>query len=414
MASKLVSRKSNIPWLEKPQSNFFDHSCNSPISPQVQLLGGDGFSITLPLPLLLASSALFRAALSNHQCCGSVSISVPSVGGGTLVLVGEILRRGVTSSLDGDDGAKENLKSVQAVLDMLLCGVKLSLQKNNQFHGKSVEIGEVNESKSKALIQDVNSNIVQSVISSPAVSSPSTAGSSCSAIPSYPVTSPSNSTSSSITLSPSENSVKEETGDSDSADSKVLYIDVCLEDILSSPKNDCEIVSPSFKRVKREIKVECEEVKVLILCPFCQREFKAQKSLKQHISLIHPEPTHDCTKCDASFFKKSSLKKHVNSTHLKFPCRSCSMSFITKSKLGHHAERAHKDIITKLPKCDLKVSSKRKLEKHTEVIHSDERYCCNICSKIFKSKESFIKHCELLNHDSKLVTKFKLPDNFKL
>ena len=132
MSCSLVSlgSGSDISWLEKPPASldYLAQSYHSPSSPQIKLLSGDGFSITLPLPLLLASSALLRSVLSNHQCCASVDISVPSVGGGTLVLVGEILRRGETSNFfDGDESSKEILRSVQTVLNMLLCGVSIML-----------------------------------------------------------------------------------------------------------------------------------------------------------------------------------------------------------------------------------------------------------------------------------------------
>ena len=401
----------------------------------------NGFSITLSLPLLLASSALLRSVLSNHQCCASVDISVPSVGGGTLVLVGEILRRGETSNFfDGDESSKEILRSVQTVLNMLLCGVSIMLKKrsDDQIIENVKESVSTDDFNLENPLWDLNSNNVkiQSPPSSATVSSPKSPDNSSisAASPSNSTASPSSIASSSITLSP--NDVKEE---KHSVESKVLYIDVCLEDIVSSsPKlGDMDKSENKPKRIKKEVKqvkFEKENDDFMLSCPFCQRNFKSGKSLKQHIGLLHPEPSHFCSKCDSSFFKKTSLDKHMKSTHLKIQCRSCSLSFSSKLKLSRHAERSHKYYF-KCSKCDLKVSSRRSLEehmtvahadfkcdecpvtlesmdilqKHLEIEHSDARFCCNICSKIFKTKVSFMKHCEITSHDPKLVTKFKMP-----
>merc|ERR1719186_630956 len=112
----LVSIKvsSEVPWLEKPPQTDYLH--RSFPTPHVKVLSGDGFSVSLPLPLLLASSSLLRSILSSFQCCGSTDISLPSVGGRTLVFVAEILRRGETSLLLGAQNSGEKLKEVQGVM----------------------------------------------------------------------------------------------------------------------------------------------------------------------------------------------------------------------------------------------------------------------------------------------------------
>jgi len=444
MSCSLVSlgSGSDISWLEKPPASldYMSQSYHLPNSPQIKLLSGDGFSIALPLPLLLASSALLRSVLSNHQCCVSVDISVPSVGGGTLVLVGEILRRGETSNLDGDESSKEILKSVQTVLDMLLCGVSIMLKNKSDYQNEIVEeIESTDDFNLENPLWDLNSNKVKAQsppTSTATVSSPKSPDNSSisAASPSNSTASPSSIASSSITLSP--NDIKEE---KHPVESKVLYIDVCLEDIVSPSPNlgDMGESGNKPKRIKKEvnqIKIEEENEDFVMSCPFCQRNFRSGKSLKQHIGLLHPEPTHFCSKCDSSFFKKTSLDKHMKLTHLKIQCKSCSLSFSSKLKLSRHAERSHKDYF-KCSKCDLKASSRLSLEehmtaahanfkceecpvtlesldilqKHLEIEHSDARFCCNVCSKIFKTKVSFMKHCEITSHDPKLVTKFKMP-----
>ena len=118
--------KDKLSWLEKHQRESCFHLSN--LTSHVKLLSGDGFSVSLPLPLLLASSALLQSVLSSHQCCGSVDISLPSVGGGTLVLVAEIIRRGETSSFDGSINARENLREIEHVLDLLRCSASVAVE----------------------------------------------------------------------------------------------------------------------------------------------------------------------------------------------------------------------------------------------------------------------------------------------
>ena len=418
----LVSIKvsSEVPWLEKPPQTGYLHQ--SFPTPHVKVLSGDGFCVSLPLPLLLASSSLLRSILSSGQCCGSVDISIPSVGGGTLVLLTEILRRGETSSLERADNAVESLKEVQGVLDMLLCDASVTLKRKSsrQSQAKKVVSESMNEIRQVNNTSDVGFNGV-------GIKSPFT--------PSV-IVSPSHSDSSSITLSPSD--LKQE--EQKPSPANVLYIDVNLTDIISSPKQrlkeelECSELSLSMKPKKEKVKDEHESGKVVLCCPFCQRVFKNEKSLKQHIELLHPEPNYSCIKCDSSFFNKSRLEKHIRLFHPKYKCKKCSVSFSSKLKLSHHVRNKHEDSV-QCTDCDDRFTSEGKLAvhmnsshakyncedcpaklgsfhillEHLELKHKDVRFSCNVCHKIFKTNHNFMRHCVKTSHDPKLMTKFKIP-----
>merc|ERR1719369_640507 len=108
----LYNFKRDVLWL--------DSSSNSPYSipsfqttggHQVDLLCGDGFTASLPLPLVLATSSILQSILlSSNQCCGSVGVSLPAVRGTTLVLIVELLRKGETAVLTGTQNSGERLK----------------------------------------------------------------------------------------------------------------------------------------------------------------------------------------------------------------------------------------------------------------------------------------------------------------
>jgi len=407
-----LNSRNSISWLEKKQTESSYH-LNSSMT-QVKLISGDGFSVSLPLPLLLASSALLKSVLSSHHCCGGVDISLPSVTGGTLLLVAEIIKRGETTCLDGTVNSRESLKEMEQVLGLLLCNASVEVAKVNvsMLSEILVENGEsqAEVAEETNCLIDCNSNAISS-------QAPST--------PSQKSSSPPHSVSSAITLSPSD--VKQEK-------EPVLYIDVNViaESTSISPKQEVENFLPSNK-IKEENDDCCE---VPLCCPICQNQriFRTDKSLMQHIQLLHPEPEFACTKCDKTFVKKNSLIKHTKLVHMKLQCKFCALGFISKLKLHQHVQSKHADF--DCPKCEEKFTSKEKLEdhkkhvherfncddcqvranspevlmKHIKIKHKDVRFSCNVCHKIFKSKESFLKHCESVGHDPKSVTKFKMPN----
>eukprot|EP00092_Neocalanus_flemingeri_P012284 GFUD01013242.1.p1 GENE.GFUD01013242.1~~GFUD01013242.1.p1 ORF type:complete len:453 (-),score=106.04 GFUD01013242.1:37-1395(-) len=445
-----VSLSSEIPWLEKPRKspgNFYQS--HHILTPQVKLLSGDGFSVSVPLPLLLATSHFFRTVLTSYQCCGGVDISLPSVGGGTLILVTEILRSGETSNLEVAENAKASLKDVQAVLGMLQCDITIALQQKNstQSQTNSSESECMDGIRQENILSDLNSNSVQ--IESPLITSGAT--------------SPCISASSSITLSPTD--VKE-------VDFKpslpLLYIDVTMNSEIGNQKKKVwrasikkhkkeeivmtlrkeEIVRASIKEHKKEeivmtlrkeeivmtpkkeeivqkLKEETKKVndngKASLSCPFCQRKLRNEKSLNQHLELLHPEPIFSCTKCEFSFYKKRSLEKHARLVHPKYRCKTCLMSFSSKAKLSCHNQIRHRES-HKCINCEDRFTSSEKLKAHMNVAHPesdcdehmDLRFSCNVCYKIFKTKPAFMSHCEEMSHDPSFVTKFRMPDSLNL
>ena len=401
MFSTLVSTRSCLPWIEnirKPDSAVRSDQTSNSIT---QLISVDGFSVSLPTSLLLTTSPLIQSVLAqNLHYCGPVGISLPSTTGDVLILLAEILRSGESSAILGNRNSCQKLSSVQGVLDSLECSVKLS--KNSLERTKRIEGNPAIVSSG----QDENQNLPSST-PAPTIFTASTTETSSKQTYLYASPSPSKSNGSSIILSPGETSIKLEEEDA-SEDSKVLFMDVCLKDILLSPKLSSGHENPPLKN-KKVVKVEFMELP----CPFCQRVVKSQKSLKQHMMLCHPEPRHDCVKCDASFFSKNDLDKHMKSAHFKFHCKSCHLAFKTKSRLCTHLESAHRERLSlkkeRLMGPSSRPSPRVELKKQLEWEHNDVRFSCDDCSKIFSSERSFMKHCDLWNHDPKRMITFKMP-----
>ena len=138
MDSTIVSTRPHLPWIEKAlySGGFTEHIWHSS---SIQVIGGDGFSVNLPAPLVLAFSPLLRSIVSNQHHCGTVSISVPSAEGCVLVHLAEILRKGETSVLFGNKYSGKILSSLQSMLDMLQCSVKMSQEIKVDFVNKRCE-----------------------------------------------------------------------------------------------------------------------------------------------------------------------------------------------------------------------------------------------------------------------------------
>ena len=123
------------------------------------------------------------------------------------------------------------------------------------------------------------------------------------------------------------------------------------------------------------------------VCDFCQKSFKLQSLLKQHI-LIHIEVEqqnrkHKCDKCEASFKRPEHLKLHINSVHLKYKPYQCEHSGCEKS----FAQIGDRNVHMK--------------------IHLDEKpHVCSICQKAFRLAKGLRAHMKIhssKNHENKSI-----------
>lgn len=116
-----------------------------------------------------------------------------------------------------------------------------------------------------------------------------------------------------------------------------------------------------------------------INCPICNKRFQYERSLSQHIGLVHKDGlvrNHTdergdrpiCEICGASFDKITSLKSHVRYVHSieKFYCKYCNRKLSSKKSLREHIQFQH---------------------ELTFVTHE-----CEDCHRIFKYKSSYRLH----------------------
>ncbi|CAH1981798.1 unnamed protein product [Acanthoscelides obtectus] len=120
------------------------------------------------------------------------------------------------------------------------------------------------------------------------------------------------------------------------------------------------------------------------ICKHCNRTFKSQQSLDNHVVMNHPEfmtsinrKIHECSQCDFKTTFKQNLKKH-SLVHLSTvpnakisTCSHCNATFSDKQEFNNHIIANHPEIATSIKKklhvcsfCSYKTSIKRAFKDH--------------------------------------------------
>ena len=136
---------SQVCWLDHLIEQKLYLSMLASNSDEARLFSGDGFSVSLPAHLLLASSKLTRDTFTPGQAVHDVFL--PSVRGSTLLLLVEMLRTGRTSSMGTMDNLGCMLKEVQVAMELLEIPGCTSLMRVNSKSSKFSEQAEAKRVK---------------------------------------------------------------------------------------------------------------------------------------------------------------------------------------------------------------------------------------------------------------------------
>jgi hypothetical protein len=324
-------------------------------SDEARLCSGDGFSVSLPAHLLLASSKLTRDTFTPGQAVQDVFL--PSVKGSTMLLLVEILRSGKTGSLGTMDNLGCMLKEVQEAMELLEIPGCTSLMRVNS---KSSKFSEQAEAKRVKIIAP-SSTIHLAMEELPR-----------SIIPVVEVTQ----------MSITPDSLKE--------NPIIMSKDCTKIKVKSEPAEE------DLSQLDDEL---YEQVKENVLprdCHICKKQFMKRKNLFEHFRRVHREVMFSCEHCDLKFVSEFILKTHIKSHQVKenvlpSDCHICKKQFMKRTNMLEHFRRVHKEVLFSCEHCDMKFVSEFILKKHIKS-HQGNRINCDYCVSTFRIKEQWCKH----------------------
>jgi len=373
----------------------------------IGLLSGDGYHVDVPAVLLLAASPLIRTVLSTDHCPPAYVcpvISLPSVAGDVLQLVGTILETGMATV------GVEKMMEVQETFKMLkieagLIGLHYKNSSESIFE-HDLKLGTEVLKSTGNLDVDWNENLA---------------------------------------------TVKEETGFDDDHEQSIHEentnarkefnnLNTVLTEISKSEEcenlvtvkgetgigeveenNDYEETynarNVEFNHLNKDISEPNNEHNQtvrsvnILQCIECDKPLSKRCNLLRHIYRV-TEISYNCVQCPKKYKYRSHLLEHVRSVHelKRFKCHLCDKEFNYQSSVKKHVVAFHGDgSLTEFNcvQCPKKYKYISHLLDHIRSIHELIRFKCPLCDKDFNSLSSVRRHT-LASHNrvySKIVKK---------
>jgi len=367
MADAIVRGEVSWPGLLKEQKQGFRMSNTMD---QVRLHSGDGFTVSLPSQLLLASSELARRILVPRE--SGHDIVIPSVKGSSLLLLVEILRSGVSKDLVGiknnvNNTLLDELRDSMGLLEIVgyveVTTVAMSAQNIPTVVPPNSENSEELPSVVKPVavnILRISDNIIAEVVENAKVS-----------------TSEKYFNMNNEYLSSSNKSI-----DGNSNDTSECPI--------------CKQVVKNKNCLSKHILLKHKDQ--TFPCQECGKNFISEDNLKVHLSAHKKkgEMLAVCDHCAANFTSQDQLNKHIKKYHkeMTFSCKDCDMFFLTMTRLDRHVINNHSENLFQCNECQASFSTESKVKIHKKMVHSGIRHACPICGSTFSSKWGLLRHAK--------------------
>ncbi|KAE9419560.1 hypothetical protein Angca_006613 [Angiostrongylus cantonensis] len=137
--------------------------------------------------------------------------------------------------------------------------------------------------------------------------------------------------------------------------------------------------------------------KVSPQCPFCDKRFRNEVSLKKHFVKKHPDCVEfvQCLDCFKCLPDKSHLSQHE--CDMTWLCYECSpiQNMCTEQRFNNHRGKFHRGANSgfRCNECNQKFLTPRKLRKHRKMSHVFVKtYACHFCEELFTSEVSVMTH----------------------
>ncbi|CAG0913456.1 unnamed protein product [Notodromas monacha] len=140
----------------------------------------------------------------------------------------------------------------------------------------------------------------------------------------------------------------------------------------------------------------------VIKCDECDKEFKTQRTLRDHENSVHGKKTYECAECGLVNSSRTAYERHLE-THKPMKgmklCPQCGKALRAGSLLGHMIVFHNHPMRKKCNYCGLIVPSDWELSKHKESVHGIKKTkikrsprLCVDCGKTFRNVEEFVSH----------------------
>ena len=150
-------------------------------------------------------------------------------------------------------------------------------------------------------------------------------------------------------------------------------------------------------------------------CKICEKPFKSKRHLQSHNSRMHTirsaedEKRYQCSTCKNKFKNSDILNKHIEAVHedKKWRCDICYKPFSRKSHLELHVKRIHEKIKDyKCDSCEKSYASNHELNKHIKTLHLQlempKYQKCELCNKTMQ-ESTLKKHVKQFHGTKKIL-----------
>ena len=294
---------SQVSWLELylEQKIFLPEQSVS-LSEQTRLCSGDGFSVSLPSHLLLASSQLARRTFLPGEVAQDVLL--PSIRGATLLLLVEILRSGMSSNMAMTESMGDSLRDIKEVMKLLdIPGCVGMIRVQNKIQSKF----KGNEKQIVLAKEDVVPDRMEA------------------GAPKLEIV---------VDL--------DETTGTDLPGSSHIIDEISSKAGVSRECHICKQIYPNWKSWTSHVRKIHNEA--LFPCTHCGMKFVLEKTLKEHSYREHGGDGIGCEYCHYTYKSRELLNAHMYKRHRTemISCRFCSRRFIHKDTLKIHMKKNHK------------------------------------------------------------------------
>ncbi|XP_065365470.1 zinc finger protein 571-like [Calliphora vicina] len=134
-----------------------------------------------------------------------------------------------------------------------------------------------------------------------------------------------------------------------------------LKNILECPV--CSRNFPYYTSIREHFHEEHPNVKFHIIC--CQRRFGNGYQIYEHFQLHKNPNVFKCEICEHTFSRSASLTRHIRELHMQnvqWSCDHCGVCFKSCSVLGRHKKMCEQKIRANAKECNIKLGQQQKME----------------------------------------------------